>query len=68
MTTRPPVVWAPVARPELPSLQGIADADERLFLRFRLRSNVESDQEIARARCLAWGVEYEQARDEAQRS
>lgn len=54
-----------VPRPELPSLAGIADADQRLFLRFYLRSNQDSDQDIARARCQAFGVEYEQAKREA---
>lgn len=56
---------APVPRVELPSLAGIAGADERLFLRMYLRSQVEADQEIARARCEKWGVDYQRARDEA---
>lgn len=59
---------ARVPRVELPSLAGIADADQRLFLRMYLRSNMDSDQEIARRRCAAWGVDYQQARDEARGS
>lgn len=43
----------PIARPELPSLAGVADADARLYLRFYLRSKQDADQEIARARCGA---------------
>lgn len=62
------VTYAPVPRPELPSLRGIADADDRLFLRFYLRSNIECDQDIARARCAAYGIDYERARDEARLS
>ena len=57
-----------IPRPELPALARVCDADQRLFLRMYLRSNRESDQEIARARCQAWGVDYETARQEAQRS
>ena len=59
---------AKVPRPDLPSLAHIADADQRLFLRMYLRSNMERDQAIARARCAKYGVEYEKARDEARRS
>ena len=57
----------PVPRPELPSLAGIPNADERLYLRFYLRSNIEKDQDIARARCAAAGVDYEKARAEAKK-
>lgn len=57
-----------IPRPELPSLAGIADADARLALRFYLRSNLDRDQEIARARCRAFGINYETAKQEAQRS
>lgn len=56
-----------VPRPELPSLAHIADADQRLYLRFYLRSHMERDQEIARARCAKYGVEYATARDEARK-
>ena len=59
---------ARVPRVELPSLQGITDADQRLYLRMYLRSGMDADQEIARKRCAAWGVEYQTARQEAQRS
>lgn len=62
---RPPPT---VPRPELPALAGITDADQRLFLRFYLRSNQDVDQETARARCAAWGIDYEEARNEAHRS
>jgi hypothetical protein len=62
------ITHAPVPRPELRSLQSIRNADERLFLRFYLRSNIESDQEIARARCERAGVDYETARAEARRT
>jgi len=58
----------PIPRPELPSLRGVDDADQRLFLRFYLRSNIDKDQDVARARCEQYGVEYETARDEARRS
>jgi len=54
-----------VPRQELPSLQCIGDADERLYLRFRLRSNIATDQEVARARCEQWGIDYNVAREEA---
>lgn len=57
-----------VPRPELPALARIPNADARLFLRMYLRSNIESDQEIARARCAQWGVDYARARQEARRS
>ena len=57
-----------VPRPELPSLRRIMDADARLFLRFYLRSHQDADQDVARARCAAWGIDYETARDEARRS
>ncbi len=57
-----------IPRPELPSLAGIADADQRLYLRFYLRSNQAADQDIARARCTAAGVDFEEARREAQGS
>lgn len=60
MTRLPPV--------ELPSLARIRDADQRFFLRMYLRSNQDSDQEEAKRRCEKWGVDYEQARDEARRS
>jgi hypothetical protein len=61
------ITWQPVPRPELPSLQRIADRDERLYLRFYLRSNIETDQEIARARCARYGIDYETARAEARK-
>ncbi len=57
-----------IPRPELPALAGIRDADQRLFLRFYLRSNKESDQDEARKRCGVYGVDYEQARAEARLS
>jgi hypothetical protein len=57
-----------VPRRELRSLQRIPDSDARLYLRFYLRSHQDSDQDVARARCAAWGIDYETARDEAQRS
>lgn len=57
-----------VARLELPALQSIHDSDQRLFLRFYLRSNIERDQDIARARCIQFGIDFEQARAEARRS
>jgi len=57
-----------VPRPELPSLRRIPDADARLFLRFYLRSHQDSDQDVARARCAAWGINYELARQEARTS
>lgn len=56
---------AGIARPELPCLQGIEDPDARLFLRFYLRSNIERDQETAKQRCEAYGVNYQRAKDEA---
>jgi len=57
-----------VPRPDLPSLRRIPDADARLYLRFYLRSHQDKDQDEARARCKEWGVDYEQARQEARRS
>lgn len=57
-----------VPRQELPSLAAIPDADARLFLRFHLRSNIGKDQDIARARCEAYGIDYEHAKDEARRT
>jgi hypothetical protein len=57
-----------IPRPELPSLQRIPDPDARLFLRFYLRSHVDKDQEIARVRCKAWGIDYDVAKDEARKS
>lgn len=57
-----------VPRPELQSLARIRNADERLYLRMYLRSNIDSDQDIARARCERWGIDYRTARDEARRS
>ncbi len=62
------VTWHPVPRPELPSLQGIADKDERLFLRMYLRSNMDADQDIAKARCEKHGIDYQAAKAEAQLS
>lgn len=55
-------------RPELAALAGIADADERLFLRFYLRSNMERDQDEAKRRCAAFGINYEAAKLEAKLS
>jgi len=57
-----------IPRPELPSLRKIPDPDQRLFLRFYLRSHMERDQDVARARCAKFGIDYETARAEAQRS
>ena len=57
-----------VPRPELRSLRRIPDSDARLFLRFYLRSHQDSDQDVARARCQAWGIDYEVARQEARKS
>ncbi len=54
-----------VARPELKSLAAIPDADARLYLRFYLRSNMDRDQDIAKARCAAHGIDYLVARQEA---
>lgn len=69
MATKVPIAPpARVPRPELAALAGIADADQRLYLRMYLRSNMDADQEIARRRCAAWGVDYETARDEARGS
>lgn len=59
--TRPP-------RVELPSLATIRDADQRFFLRMYLRSNMDRDQDIARARCEAAGIDYQTARAEARRT
>lgn len=58
--TRPP-------RIELPSLRSIRDADQRFFLRMYLRSNMDKDQDIARARCEAAGIDYQTARAEVRR-
>jgi hypothetical protein len=55
-------------RIELPSLAGIRDRDLRFFLRMYLRSNLDKDQDVAKARCEAAGVSYETARDEARRT
>lgn len=55
-----------IPRPELPSLQTIADPDERFYLRNYLRSNIDRDQDEARKRCAVWGIDYERARHEAQ--
>jgi hypothetical protein len=52
-------------RIELPSLRSIRDADQRFFLRMYLRSNIDRDQDIARARCEQYGVDYQTARAEA---
>ena len=57
-----------IPRVELPSLQRIPDADQRLYLRMYLRSLVDKDQDEARARCAKWGIDYKTAREEAQRS
>lgn len=57
-----------VPRPELSCLQHIRVADERLYLRFYLRSNQPQDQDIARARCVEYGVDYAAAIAEARRS
>lgn len=59
------ITWQPVPRLELPSLQSIRFSDERLFLRMYLRSNLERDQDEAKARCLTYGIDYETARQEA---
>ncbi len=52
-------------RQELPSLRSIRDADQRLYLRMYLRSLIDSDQEIAKARCAQYGIDYATAREEA---
>lgn len=57
-----------VPRPELPVLATISNADERLFLLFYLRSNIEKDQDEARKRCDLYGIDYTQARLEAGRT
>ena len=57
-----------IPRPELPSLQSIRFSDERLFLRFYLRSNKDEDQEEAKKRCRDYGIDYEQAKQEARMS
>jgi hypothetical protein len=57
----------PLPRIELPALASIRDADQRFFLRMYLRSNIEKDQDEARKRCEAAGVDYQAARDEARR-
>lgn len=62
------VTWQPVPRPELEALQGIEDRDQRLFLRMYLRSNIERDQDEAKKRCDLYGIDYQKARAEAQRS
>lgn len=54
-----------VPRPELAALAHIADSDARFYLRNYLRSNMPADQDIARARCQHYGVDYETARAEA---
>ena len=60
MDTKPPL-----PRVELPALATIRDADARFFLRFYLRSNMARDQDVARERCTAAGIDYAQARHEA---
>lgn len=57
-----------VPRIELPSLQGIADADERFALTMYLRGAKESDQATAKERCQAAGIDYRTAHDEARRT
>jgi hypothetical protein len=57
-----------IPRIELPSLRGIPDADQRFYLRMYLRSNIEKDQDEARKRCEAAGVDYQAARDEASKT
>jgi hypothetical protein len=44
---------------------GMSKAD-REQLQLYLRGNKESDQAIARARCEAYGIDYDQARRETQ--
>jgi hypothetical protein len=61
------ITYAPVERAELPSLRRIRDRDERFYLSRYLRSNIDSDQDEARARCEKYGIEYETARNEARR-
>jgi hypothetical protein len=63
--SRPWAARTQVPRQELPSLAIIHDADQRLFLRMYLRSNIEKDQDVARQRCQEWGIDYETARQEA---
>lgn len=55
-------------RIELPSLAGIQDNEARFYLTMRLRGSQDSDQEVARARCLEHGVDYETAKQEAGRT
>jgi hypothetical protein len=57
-----------VARIELPALATIRDADERFYLTMYLRGAQQSDQETARARCLAAGIDYATALAEARRT
>lgn len=40
---------------------------DRFYLRMRLRSQVETDQTTAKERCEQWGVDYEAAKQIAQR-
>lgn len=62
------ITWQPVPRPALVALAAIDSADERLYLRFYLRSNIDTDQEVARARCEKYGIDYELAKSEARKS
>lgn len=55
-------------RIELPSLQGIRDSDQRFYLTMYLRGAQESDQDEARKRCEAWGIDYRQAKTDADRT
>jgi hypothetical protein len=51
---------AEAQRPITPStlLDVIANKDQRFFLRTYLRSNIEADQETARARCAQYHIDY----------
>lgn len=55
-----------VPRHELPCLSHL-DAETRFFLTMYLRGASEADQDIAKARCATYGIDYSQAHAEAQR-
>lgn len=56
---------APPAAPSL--LDTIRNTDQRFFTRMYLRSNMDADQDIARARCELYGIDYAAAYQEVQR-
>lgn len=47
-------------------LDSIRDHNQRFFLRMYLRSNMDADQEIAKARCEFYKIDYAAARQWAQ--